>query len=179
MPYTVPIITVSFCVASVTVPRSLQPGYPSSDTEALLCASHCHPILSALSSATSIAALMVARKLLLLLLKSALRVMSFLGKHILAHAPASLCMVSHCAYWLQIFSSLRPCQCAKRWLCYPKEEIAHQPMKFQTMRNIKHPHRSTSAYALSKSSVLNSVLCGSTCILRLTAKSRSPVRHVP
>lgn len=46
-----------------------------------------HP--SALSPATSIAALMVACKLLLLLLKAALRVMSLLLKHFLAYAPAS------------------------------------------------------------------------------------------
>ena len=45
-------------------------------------------------------------------------------------------------------------------------------MKFQTIRNSKHPQEITSAYALSKRSDLNSVLVGSTCILRLTAQSK-------
>ena len=49
---------------------------------------------------------------------------------------------------------------------------SHQPMKFQTIRNSKHPQKITSAYALSRRRDLNSVLVGSTCILRLTAKSK-------
>ena len=53
--------------------------------------------------------------------------------------------------------------------CCTTDVRVHQPMKFHAMRNNRHPHRSTSAYALSNSRDLNSVLCGSTCILKLTA----------